>query len=203
ASHQVAVELWMFLAMVMDSIAIAGQALTGRYLGAGRIAEAERTAKRMIVWGVAFGALLGGAYWLARDLLPRIFTNDQAVIAGVVLVLPFLAAFQPLNGYVFVLDGILIGASDARFLARGMLVSAGVAIPVALLALRFDWGLRGIWTGLSLFMVLRAVTNGLRFRSGRWLRSGDARMGVADNRQVSLHGRGSSNEPDSTWPPRS
>ncbi len=168
AGHQVAVELWMFLAMVMDSLAIAGQALIGRSLGMGRTTEARQIARRLAWWGVLFGVLLGGAYWLGRDALPRIFTSDAEVLATVASVFPFVVLFQPLNGYVFVLDGVLIGASDTRFLARGMILSAAAAVPVVLAALPLDWGVRGIWLGLGVLMLVRAVTNGVRFTRGAW-----------------------------------
>jgi len=168
AGHQVAVELWMFLAMVMDSLAIAGQALIGRSLGMGRTTEARQIARRLAWWGVLFGVLLGGAYWLGRDALPRIFTSDAEVLATVGSVFPFVVLFQPLNGYVFVLDGILIGASDTRFLARGMILSAAAAVPVVLVALPLDWGVRGIWLGLGVLMLVRAITNGVRFTRGGW-----------------------------------
>ena len=85
------------------------------------------------------------------------------------------------------LDGVLIGASDARFLARGMVLSAGATIPIVLLSLRYDWDLRGIWAGLSLFIILRAVTNGVRFRSGRWLRGG-GRVGVVPSEAPEARG---------------
>lgn len=170
AGHQVAIELWMFLAMVMDSLAIAGQALIGRSLGMGQQEEARRIAKRLAWWGVLFGVLLGGAYWLGRDLLPRIFTTDPEVLATIASVFPFVVLFQPLNGYVFVLDGVLIGASDTRFLARGMILSAVAAVPVVVAALPLDWGVRGIWVGLGVLMLARALTNGVRFAGGAWAR---------------------------------
>ena len=171
AAHQVAIELWMFLAMLLDSIAIAGQALTGRYLGMGDAARAEQVGRRMLVWGVGMGVVFGAAFWAGRALLPRIFTTDPAVLAGVAGIFVFVAAFQPLNGFVFVLDGILIGASDAAYLARSMVLSALCAVPMALLSLRYGWGLTGIWLGLSTLMVVRALTVGLRFYSGRWTRA--------------------------------
>ncbi|MHB1343201.1 MAG: MATE family efflux transporter [Thermoleophilia bacterium] len=169
AGHQVAVELWMFLVLVLDSIAIAGQALTGRYLGMGDRAGARAVGARMIRWGVGFGAVLAVGFWLLSGLLPRIFTSDPAVIAAASSVFPFVVAFQPVNGYVFVLDGILIGASDARYLAGAMLASAAAAAPLTALSLRMDWGIRGIWAALGVFMIVRAVLVGVRFAQGRWM----------------------------------
>ena len=178
AAQQIAVELWMFLAMVLDALAIAGQALVGRSLGHGAVAEARSLARTLLRWGIIFGGALGLAYWSLGSVLPRIFTSDPAVLASVALVFPVVALFQPLNAYVFVGDGILIGAEDARYLARSMALSALLAIPVIVAALPLGWGIRGIWAGLSLLMIARAATNGLRLRSGRWLeRSGEQRLG--------------------------
>lgn len=170
AAHQVALDLWMFLAMVMDSLAIAGQALIGRHLGVGEAGEARAIGVRTLWWSVAAGAVLGLGYWLLRALLPRIFTSDPEALATIALVFPFVALLQPLNGYVFALDGVLIGASDTGYLARWMVVSVALAATVILLALFNEWGLPGIWAGMALLMVGRAVTNGLRFRSGHWAR---------------------------------
>jgi len=170
AAHQVALDLWMFLAMVVDSLAIAGQALIGRHLGLGQSAEARAIGVRTLWWSVGAGAVLGLGYWLMRGLLPRIFTSDPQVLAGIALAFPFVAALQPLNGYVFALDGILIGASDTGYLARWMTVSVAAAAAIILLALWNDWGLQGIWAGLALLMAGRGLTNSLRFQSGRWAR---------------------------------
>ena len=170
AAHQVALDLWMFLAMIMDSLAIAGQALIGRSLGQGRIHEARAIGIRTVGWSVAAGVVFSLAYWLGRGLLPRIFTSDTEVLMAIAGVFPFVIVLQPLNGFVFALDGVLIGASDTGFLARAMLASVMVAAAVVAAALMFDWGLQGVWWGLGTLMLARALTNGARFWSGRWAR---------------------------------
>jgi Na+-driven multidrug efflux pump len=82
------------------------------------------------------------------------------------------AALMPLNGVVFALDGILIGAGDTRFLMWGMLLSAAVYVPVALLALDQGWGIMGVWWGLAGLIGMRALTCGLRFLGSRWVLTG-------------------------------
>src|ERR1700728_3899704 len=73
AAHQVAFRLWNLLALALDAIAIAAQAITGRYLGAGDAAGARAATTRMIWWGAVYGVAFGLALLLARPLLPGLF----------------------------------------------------------------------------------------------------------------------------------
>src|SRR5260221_1768936 len=115
AAHQVAFQLWIFLALVLDAIAIAGQIIVGRELGAGRAEAAYAASARMIWLSVAMGAAFTVGLFALRDVLPHIFTGDKAVLGHCALLWPLFALMQPLNGAVFALDGIRIGASDGKF----------------------------------------------------------------------------------------
>jgi putative MATE family efflux protein len=169
AAHQIAFQLFVFLALVLDAIAIAGQVLVGRMLGAADRDGAFAAARRMLVLALYAGLALGGVLLALGDVVPRLFTDDEAVIERARAVWPLFAAMQPAAAVVFALDGILIGAGDARYLAGSMLLAGfGVYVPVALLALRLDWGIAGVWAGLLGLMGARLVTLGLRFRGGRW-----------------------------------
>jgi len=169
AAHQIARELWTMMALVQDGFAIAGQAMIGTALGAGRIAEAHDAAWRLLGWGVAFGFVVGIAYLALAGVLPQAFTTDAQVIAAVGSVWVIVAVLQPVGGVVFVLDGILMGAGDFRFLWWSTaLASLGALVPICLLALRFGWGLPGIWAGMAALMVVRAVLTIWRLRSEGW-----------------------------------
>ena len=126
AAHQVAFQLWVFLALVLDSVAIAGQIIVGRELGAGRREEAYGASERMIWLSVALGGAFAALMLVLAGVLPRAFTGDASVLDETALLWPIFALMQPLNGAVFALDGILIGASDGPFLAMSM-VAAFVA----------------------------------------------------------------------------
>ena len=117
AAHQVAFQLWIFLALVLDSVAIAGQIIVGRELGAGRREEAYGASERMIWLSVALGGVFAALMLVLAGVLPRAFTGDASVLDEAALLWPIFALMQPLNGAVFALDGILIGASDGPFLA--------------------------------------------------------------------------------------
>jgi len=167
-AHQIAFQLFVFLALILDAVAIAGQVIVGRSLGAGDAAHAFDAAVRMIAWsvlvGLAFAAMLAPlAHWL-----PRAFTSDPAVLAQAARLWPFFVAMQPLGGAVFALDGILIGASDTRYLMWSMLVASAIFVAIAALALVLDWGIVGVWAGLDALITARLVLLGARFTRRRW-----------------------------------
>jgi MATE family, multidrug efflux pump len=172
AAHQIAFQLWVFLALVLDSIAIAGQIIVGRELGAGRTERAYEAGARMIWISVAAGGAFALAMLALASVLPRIFTSDASVLDETALLWPLFALMQPLNGAVFALDGILIGASDGPFLAYSMVVAFLVCATVLLVALEEDWGIRGVWAALVVLILVRLGAMLTRFRRGRWLVTG-------------------------------
>jgi putative MATE family efflux protein len=175
AAHQVAFQIWTFLALSMDAIAIAGQALVGRYLGANDAARARAAATRMLEIGVAVGIVFGVIVVALRTVLPTLFSDDQAVRNAAAMALFVVGITQPLNAIVFVLDGILIGAGDTAYLGRAMVLSTAVFLPAALLVRGLDRGLLALWGALTLLMVARAATMGRRYLGDAWLVTGASR----------------------------
>jgi len=171
-AHQIAFQLFVFLALVLDALAIAGQVMVGGMLGAGDAAGARAASARMIGWSVLAGGLFGLVLLALGDVIPHAFTGDEAVIAQAHEIWWIFALLMPLNGAVFALDGILIGAGDTRFLMWGMLSAAAVYVPVALLALDQGWGIKGVWAGLAGLIVVRLATCGARFAGSRWALTG-------------------------------
>ena len=175
-AHQIGFQLFIFLALVLDAIAIAGQVIVGRSLGAGDADGAYDAALRMIGWSVAAGAVFAVTLLALIDVLPRAFTSDAAVIDRADEIWPLFALMQPANGAVFALDGILIGAGDTRFLMWAMLAaSLLVFVPIALLSLALDWGIVGVWVGLVALIATRLGTCGWRFMGRRWAVTGARR----------------------------
>jgi putative MATE family efflux protein len=172
AAHQVAFQLWIFLALVLDSVAIAGQIIVGRELGGGRTDEAYGASERMIWLSVALGGVFAALMLVLAGVLPQAFTSDASVLDEAALLWPLFALMQPLNGAVFALDGILIGASDGPFLALSMVAAFVSCATVLLVALEADWGIRGVWAALVVLIVVRLTLMGTRFRRGRWLVTG-------------------------------
>jgi len=171
-AHQVAFQLWIFLALVLDSVAIAGQIIVGRELGAGRTEDAYGASERMIWLSVGLGGAFALVVLALGGVLPRAFTGDASVLDEAALLWPFFALMQPLNGAVFALDGILIGAGDGPFLAGSMVAAFLACATVLLAALAGDWGIRGVWIALVLLILVRLTLMTARFRRGRWLVTG-------------------------------
>ncbi|MBL0799273.1 MATE family efflux transporter [Streptomyces albidoflavus] len=175
AAHQIILSLWSLLAFAMDAIAIAGQAIIGRYLGAGDSAGAKAVCRRMVEWGIGSGIVLGVLVIVSRPLFIPLFTSDGAVKDAALPALVVVALCQPLSGIVYVLDGVLMGAGDGPYLAWAMLLTLAIFTPFALLIPSWGGGLTAVWGAMTLMMATRAVTLGLRTRSGRWLVTGASR----------------------------
>ncbi|MFL0171782.1 MATE family efflux transporter [Mycobacterium sp. SMC-13] len=169
AAHQVVLQLWNFLALVLDSLAIAAQSLVGAALGAGEPAHAKTVARRVTVYSAAAATVLAAVFAVGSGVLPAVFTADHAVRDQIGIPWWFMVAQLPIAGVVFALDGVLLGAGDAKFMRNATLISGLVGfLPLIWLSLAFGWGLAGIWSGLSTFLVLRLVFVGWRALSGRW-----------------------------------
>jgi putative MATE family efflux protein len=169
-AHQIALQLFFFLALVLDAYAIAAQTLVGQALGGRRPADARATATRVVLWGLGTGVLVAVVLLALRDVLLPLFTHDPAVLGQAEVVWWFLAGMQPLAGVVFALDGVLMGAGDVGYLRTVTIGSAVLGfLPLSLLAGPLDWGLAGVWTGLCLFIALRLVGVLVRVAGDRWL----------------------------------
>ena len=176
AAHQVVLQLWFFMALVLDAVAIAAQSLVGAALGGGDVPRARALARQVGGYGLVLGTAFGVLFAALAGVLPRVFTHDPAVLAAVPAAWWFFAGMQPLAGVVFALDGVLMGAGDAAYLRTWTLAAAaGGFLPLVWASLAFGWGLVGIWTGLLLFVVLRLVAVLLRVRSGGWAVAGAVR----------------------------
>ena len=177
AAHQVVLQLWFFMALVLDAIAIAAQSLVGAALGSGDVRRARALARQVARLrpgprdrrSACCSPALAG-------VLPRLFTRDSGVLAAIPAAWWFFAGMQPLAGTVFALDGVLLGAGDAALLRTWTLVAAAAGfLPLIWASLVFGWGLVGVWTGLTAFVVIRLVAVLLRVRSGRWAVTGAVR----------------------------
>ncbi|MYV66634.1 MATE family efflux transporter [Streptomyces sp. SID2131] len=175
AAHQIILSLWSLMAFALDAIAIAGQAIIGRYLGADDPRGAQQVCRRMVQWGVVSGVVLGVLLVLARPLFVPLFTGDTVVRDTLFPALLVVAVSQPIAGVVFVLDGVLMGAGDGPYLAGAMLLTLAVFAPVALLIPAFGGGLTAVWWAMALMMTIRMLTLWLRARSGRWIVTGATR----------------------------
>ncbi|KRE42928.1 MATE family efflux transporter [Knoellia sp. Soil729] len=191
AAYQVSATIWSFLVFALDAIAIAAQAITGKTLGAGDVERTRSATTLMVRWGILSGVALGILVLLLHTTLPRLFTSDPAVQSAIAAALIVVALSQPLSGYAFVIDGVLIGAGDGRWLARAMLGNFLAYLPLILgVHLMGDWllsddgsgGTRGtdnavtwLWLAFTAFMAIRGVLMWARVRTDHWMVTGATR----------------------------
>lgn len=177
AAHQVVNAWWGFLAFGLDALAIAAQALVGQMLGAGNVSGAHELARRLARWGIWLGIILGLITASVARFITPLFTADPAVQQAVVWGLVVAGAVTGIGGYVFVLDGVLIGAGDGAYLARVGLVTFAVFLPMIAAVYQFapggTAGLVWIWIAFGGgYMAARAVANGARARGDKWVKAG-------------------------------
>jgi putative MATE family efflux protein len=170
AAHQVGTQLWLFAALVLDSFAIAAQALVGAALGGAREQEARQVAWRVARLGLAAGIGMGVLAAAGTSVVPPLFSGDAEVQHQAHVLWPWLVVLMPVGGIVFAWDGVLLGAGDNAFMRNVTLAGAlGGFVPVSVLALQQGWGIGGVWAGLLAFIGIRFVGMWLRIRSGRWV----------------------------------
>jgi putative MATE family efflux protein len=164
AAHQIAFQLYGFTALTLDAIAIAGQVIVGRALGASDAEAAFAAARRMIEWSVVAGLLIGVIFFALIDVIPHAFTTDPRVIDQAHDLWPLFCVMWPVAAIAFALDGILIGAGDTAFLALAMAVAFAVFAPIVLAANT----VAVVWVAIDVLMIVRATTLGARFARRRW-----------------------------------
>ena len=174
-AHQIAFELWNTLALALDAVAIAAQALVGRLLGAGDLVAARAATRRMIEVSLAFGMLVGVLLLALRGVLPHVFTDDPLVVHLASFVLLFAAVLQPVNAVVFALDGVLMGAGDMRYLAVSMVSAAVLFLVAAAVLIATGAGLGWLWTAIGGLMLARLALLATRIRGDAWLVPGATR----------------------------
>ena len=168
-AHQIALQLWVFSTLVLDSFAIAAQSLVGAALGGGDPATARRLAWRVARYGLYAGLAFGVLIAVAGFILPSAFTSSSDVVHQAHVLWPWFVVMQPAAGVVFALDGVLLGAGDAAFLRTLTLVAALlVFVPIDLAALHWQWGIGGVWAGLTAFILVRLVGTIARTMGSSW-----------------------------------
>jgi putative MATE family efflux protein len=174
AGWQIVFTIFSAAAFALDALAIAAQALIGKELGAGDEQQVQRVLGRTVAWGAWFGVIVGGLIAALSGVLGIVFTGDPDVAALVQPALIVLAVAQPVAGVVFVLDGVLMGANDVRYLAIAGGLNLVPFLPAlwVIAAVGVDGSAGLVWLSLTFFgvyLLARLATLGWRVRSGRWL----------------------------------
>lgn len=172
AAHHILYQLFLLIAFTLDGLGIAGQTLVGRALGAGDAREARRLAREFLWWGVGTGIVVGAVLLAGMTAIPRFLTDDADVIATAATAWVFVAFMQPLNGAVFSLEGIMMGAEDFRFMRNWTLVAAVSAAVTSAVVVIGGYGVLGLWMAMGVLMLIRFVPVWVRLQGERWMRFG-------------------------------
>jgi putative MATE family efflux protein len=168
ASYQVAATIWSFLAFALDALAIAAQALTGASLGAGDVPRTRSLTALMVRWGVLGGVAAGVVVLALHRVLPVLFSSQTDVRHALASALIVIGLTVPLSGLVFVLDGVLIGAGDGRWLAGAQIALLAAYLPIALAVRAHGVTPALLWWGFTAFMLFRGLALAWRARGDAW-----------------------------------
>jgi putative MATE family efflux protein len=170
AAHQIGFQLWILIALALDSIAIAAQTLVGSLLGAGDVAGAWALGRRLLGFGAMFGLAVAVVLVAGHGLIPQLFTDDGSVRSQVGVLWPWLVAMLPFCGVLFALDGILLGAGDLAFMRNVTAVAAVLGfLPLVFAASYWSLGLGGIWAALTAFIAIRLLAGLAHWHGRSWL----------------------------------
>ena len=125
AVNTLLMQLFTLFSYIMDGFAYAGEALSGRYVGACNLVQLKRAVKALFGWGVGLSLVFTLLYGIGGENFLRLLTNDTVVIETAGHYFYWVLAI-PLAGFAaFLWDGILIGATATRFMLWAMLVASG------------------------------------------------------------------------------
>ena len=175
AAFYVSMQVWFVLANLLDALAIAAQAIIGKRLGASEGHLVHAIVNRLTRWAMVFGAVLGGLTMLSSLALPALFSSDDIVRALLAQCLILIGLHQPMAAVVFLIDGVLIGSGDTKYLAFVLTMAMLTFVPIAWATVHFDFGVSGLWCAMIAFLGTRVVLMLRRSRSDAWIVEGATR----------------------------
>lgn len=130
ACSSIMMQLLMIFSYFTDGFAYAGEAMSGKYIGASDRAGLQSTVKHVFAWSMSIAVLFIGIYIVTGEPLLRLMTNDNEVVDACRAFLPWLAAMPPLGCIAFTWDGIYLGATATGGIRNSMLGSAATFLLV-------------------------------------------------------------------------
>lgn len=156
-------QFFTFFSYVMDGFAYAGEAVGGKYYGAGKEAMFRSTVRHLFGWGLLLCLLYTLFYILCGGGIMRLLSDDASVIAASATYMPWVWLIPFAGMAAFIWDGLYIGITASR----GMLISSLVAAVVfflVYLCLFPSWGNHALWLALLLFLFVRGAVQTLMWR---------------------------------------
>ena len=169
AAHQVMFQIMLLGSFTLDGLAVAGQATVGTALGRGDREEAAALGRATARLGAVGGALTALLLLATARIVPRLLTDDAAVLDAVASAWWLLAVGHLITGVVFALDGVMMGAEDYRYLRDTTVVAALVGGALAQLVASSGGTLLMLWWCVQALMLVRFVALVTRLRGRGWL----------------------------------
>lgn len=164
AANALLMQLFLLFSYVMDGFAYAGEALGGRFFGAGDARSFRRATSCLFVWGTGLAFLFTAIYALGGAPFLSLLTDRSEVAAYAMTYLPYATAIPLLSFAAFLFDGLYIGATATRPMLVAMLI-ASAAFFLLYFLLRSSLGNHALWISFLLYLFLRGGTESLFFRS--------------------------------------
>ncbi|MCD4550075.1 MATE family efflux transporter [Schaalia sp. lx-260] len=129
ASYQIILSIWIFACFLLDALAIAAQTMVGISVGSKNQSQLRELLHTLNLWGLWTGVLIGITIAITSPWLPYLFTSDTAMYSITTWGLIASALGMPIGGVVFLLDGVLIGAGEGRFMATASVLQLLITLP--------------------------------------------------------------------------
>lgn len=164
AVNTLLMQLFTLFSYIMDGFAYAGEALTGKYIGAGNRQELQRTIRHLFGWGIALSLAFTLLYGIGGKEFLGLLTNEQSVISASGDYFYWVLAI-PLAGFAaFLLDGICIGATSTHIMLKAMVVASG-SFFLIYYSLHNVLNNHALWLGFIVYLALRGIMQALLLNS--------------------------------------
>lgn len=164
AVNTLLMQLFTLFSYIMDGFAYAGEALTGKYIGAGNRQELQRTIRHLFGWGIALSLAFTLLYGIGGKEFLGLLTNEQSVISASGDFFYWVLAI-PLAGFAaFLLDGICIGATSTHIMLKAMVVASG-SFFLIYYSLHNVLHNHALWLGFIVYLALRGIMQALLLNS--------------------------------------
>lgn len=164
AVSTIMMKLMLLYSYFIDGFAYAGEALTGRYVGAREINQLKKAIRVLFVWTFIIAFISTIAYAFAGEPIFRLMTNNAEVLSAAKAYLPWLLAVPVLSCIAFILDGIFIGATASVAIRNTMLLSAA-SFFVAFFLLEDVLALHALFLAYMVHLVVRTIMMSAQLKS--------------------------------------
>ncbi len=155
-ANAVLMQLFIIFSYFMDGFANAGEALSGRFAGAGDNVSLRKTIHSLFLWGGGLALTFSAVYFFFGNLFLQLLTDQQSVRSLATLYLPW-AVLVPLVSFsAFVWDGVFIGLTKTRGMLVSMLVAA-VMFFILWFTLEHRLGNHALWLAFDGYLLIRGL----------------------------------------------